>query len=559
MARQISRSFAPFVQRTGSSYNPTDGVLYAHASYLADVDEVPNYSEYTQIGTHTYDPNTGIHGFSFNAEGERILSLFGKNATLYHTRSSGRTSAPASQLTALTSILSRYFDYKDLTEISSITGTSAALEPQIRFDNGNFYYTPNMMVSNSYSGGYWVDLWLSLWTVPSGTKKYFIIIRWAGPTVPSANIDVINTTDHSPIPPRGTPFVPSDPGSYTPDSDIGGGQDREPASGGSVGIPSLPTISSIGTGLLQLYNPSKTQLVNLGRYLWSNDFNLDNLKKIFSNPMDVILGLSIFPVTIPTFGAEHIMLGNLDSGISANTAAYQYVEKNFGTLSVDEYYSNYLDYDPYTQIEIFLPYIGFKTLSPDEVMGKTLTLSYSIDLLSGACVAHILADGKLTYEFSGVCNTQIPITSQNYTSVITGTIGVLGGSLAAGLVMASGMGAAASAAGVMSAGMKGLAGLGASTAASVMSMKHRYEHSGSIGSAAGYLAGQTPYVMITTPRWCKPGEQPHFTGYPGFLYRTVSQLTGYTIFVNLEVTKIHCTQGELDEIIDWFTNKGVRI
>lgn len=365
----------------------------------------------------------------------------------------------------------------------------------------------------------------------------------------------------------GTPFPatilpdynPSDPGTYTSESDVGGGQTREPSAGGTIGLPSLPTISSIGTGLLQLYNPSRTQLVSLGRYLWSNNFNLDNLKKLFSNPMDVILGLSIFPVAIPSAGSENIMLGNLDSGVSANTASQQYVSKDFGTLDVDEYYGNYLDYDPYTRIEIFLPYIGMKELSPDDVMGKTISLNYSIDLLSGACVAHIRVDGKLTYEFSGICNTQIPITSLNYTSVITGILGMVGGALATGAVAIGGIKAAATEAAVAGAGMKGLLGMGASTAASVMSQKRRYEHSGSIGSAAGYLAGQTPYLLITTPRWCKPGEQPHFTGYPGFLYRQVSQLSGFTIFVNFEVTEVHCTQGELDEIIDWFTNKGVRI
>lgn len=439
----------------------------------------------------------------------------------------------------------------------------AADEFYAKLNDGNSYSGFGKAVSS-------IDTYIGIkFYVPVYEKKFnkFVCFSFDARPTYTGHTFYFQVIEINGVTAAGTPFPgtilpdynPNDPGSYTSESDVGGGQDREPSAGGTIGLPSLPTISSIGTGLIQLYNPSKNQLVNLGRYLWSNDFNLDNLKKIFSNPMDVILGLSIFPVSVPSAGPENIMLGNLDSGVSANTASQQYVSKDFGTLTVDEYYQNYLDYDPYTRIEIFLPYIGMRELSPDDVMGKTISLNYSIDLLSGACVAHIRVDGKLTYEFSGICNTQIPITSLNYTSVITGILGMVGGALATGAVGLAGIGAATKAAEVTSAGMKGLLGMGASTAASVMSQKRRYEHSGSIGSAAGYLAGQTPYLLITTPRWCKPGEQPHFTGYPGFLYRKVSQLNGFTIFVNLEVTKVHCTQGELDEIIDWFTNKGVRI
>lgn len=368
------------------------------------------------------------------------------------------------------------------------------------------------------------------------------------------------------FPTRNIPiFNPSDPGSYVPDSpsEPTGGQEDEPPTSGLVDLPAQPEVSALGSGMMKLYNPSKAQIIELGAWLWNSGLNLDSLKKIFSTPMDVILGLHIVPVSPPTDPAENVIFGNIDSGIQMRPVTSQYMTKNMGSLKIPEYYNSYLDYEPYTQIELYLPYIGSRTLSPDEVMNKTLTIDYRVDVLSGACVALVSVNGNLLYQYGGTCASQIPITSQNYQGVIQGVLGAVG-SVVSGIIgigaIAGGLVAAPATAGgsLLAGGAVGATAL-ASSAKNVMSAKQRIEHSGGITASTGIIGGQKPYVIITRPNWCKPANQPHFTGYPGFFYAKVSQLSGYTQFVNFEVTNVHATDEELEEIKDWFINKGVRI
>ena len=56
-------------------------------------------------------------------------------------------------------------------------------------------------------------------------------------------------------------------------------------------------------------------------------------------------------------------------------------------LVVPHKYNSYLDYAPYTKAEIFLPFIGFCPLNINDIMGKSVDITYNIDLLSGVCTA----------------------------------------------------------------------------------------------------------------------------------------------------------------------------
>lgn len=362
--------------------------------------------------------------------------------------------------------------------------------------------------------------------------------------------------------PTSTPVGPSDPGGYTPDSPSGqtGGQTQEPPVSGLISLPDQPEVSALGSGMMKLYNPTKAQIMQLGAWLWNSGLNLESLKKIFSTPMDVILGLTVVPVSPPTDPAENVIFGNIDSGIQMRPVTSQYMTKNMGSIAIQEYYGNYLDYEPYTKIELFLPYIGSKTLSPDEVMNKTISIDYRIDVLSGACVAFISVDGNVLYQYGGSCSAQIPVTSQNYMGVIQGVLSAVGsvvGGIAGIGTIAGGLIGGVTAPVVAGVGVGAAAVTGA--ARSVMGAKQRIEHSGGITASTGVVGSQKPYVIVTRPNWCKPGEQPHFTGYPGFFYAKVSQLNGFTQFVNFEFTRVHATDEELEELEDWFINKGVRL
>lgn len=359
-----------------------------------------------------------------------------------------------------------------------------------------------------------------------------------------------------PLPMSGVPIInPANPYPNIPDSEPGGGDGPGIGSSDVNPVPPVPSISAVGSGMCRLYNPNVSQLIDLGAWLWGNGLDLTQLKKIFTDPMDIILGCSIFPVAMPGETTEHIMFGNLDSEVSAKVVSSQYTTRDLGTIEIPETYNSYLDYSPYTKIQLYLPYIGMKQLNTDEVMGKTLGVVYSIDLLSGACVAHVYVESQLMYEFGGTCNTQIPLTARDYTATVQSLLGIVGGAITAGvaaLALPEAIPAAAGAAGV-------IGGMAINTAKQTVGAKPTIEHASGIGGSTGIMASQHAYVIMEVPNLCHPPNQEHFTGYPGFIYGKVSDFEGYTKFINFEFIKIHATQPELEELRDWFMNKGVRI
>ena len=326
--------------------------------------------------------------------------------------------------------------------------------------------------------------------------------------------------------------VPTDPYSQDGESDTGGGTGDFDGTGDNIDIPGLPTLSATDTGFITLFNPSTAQLKSLANYMWSSGFDLDTFKKLFADPMDCILGLSIVPVAVPNGGSSAVSVGNISTGVSMTKAAAQYVAVDCGTLNVNEYWGAYLDYDPYTKAEIYLPYIGTHALAVDDIMGKAVHVVYHVDILSGACAAYVKCGSSVLYTFIGQCSSSIPITGNDWTNVINGVLTAAG---AIGSMVATGGASAPLAVPAL-----------ASTA--VNGMKPTVEKSGSMSGTGGMLGIQTPYLILTRPRQAVPAKQNEFMGYPSFITKKLSNVSGYTEIESVHLENISATEQELSEI-----------
>ena len=315
-------------------------------------------------------------------------------------------------------------------------------------------------------------------------------------------------------------------------SGTGGGGGSFDNTSTPVNVPNLPTVSASHTGFISLYNPTLNQLNQLSSYLWSDLFEINGWKKLFANPMDAILGLSILPVAIPSGGTREVKVGNLGTGIQLTVASSQFVEVNCGSIDVNEYWGAYLDYEPYTQSLIFLPYIGIRPISVDEIMGKTVSVVYHVDILTGACCCFVKCGDSVLYTYNGQCSIPIPITGANYASVVNGVIGVAS---SVGSLVASGGASAPTA----------IPGIASSV---VNQMKPQIEKSGSISGSAGVLNMQTPYLILTRPRQALPTDQNKFIGYPSLITVKLTELSGYTEVQSIHLENIPATQEELAEI-----------
>lgn len=334
----------------------------------------------------------------------------------------------------------------------------------------------------------------------------------------------------------------------------GGGDDAGGSGEGGIGgsgnfdensdpieFPALPTISASDTGFISLFNPSSAELKNLANYMWGDLFDLSTWKKIFADPMDAILGLSIVPVDVPNAGQGEIVVGNISTGISMTRAATQYIEVDCGTIDVKEYWGAYLDYAPYTKAELYLPYIGIHPVSIDDIMKEPVHIKYHVDILSGSCCAYVKCGNSIMYSFVGQCSSSIPITGNDWTNVINGALSI---AASIGTMVAT----AQEATRPLATEARAVASGSSVASLAVNYCKPSIEKSGAMAGTGGMLGVQSPYLIITRPRQALPSLQNKFTGYPSIMTLELSTLSGYTEIEYIHLEGIPCTKDELLEI-----------
>lgn len=324
-------------------------------------------------------------------------------------------------------------------------------------------------------------------------------------------------------------YDPNGSNNYTPDSE-------------SNPVPSLPSLSAVDTGLITLFAPSLSQIRALANYLWGVNFDLDQFKKLFADPMGALLGLSIVPVTVSISGSSSVKFGNIDTGVSMGKASSQYIELDCGTVSLKEYWKGFMDYSPHTRVSIFLPYIGCKELDIDLFQNTNIGVVYHVDILTGGCVAFVTAGGNVIAQFSGECAVNIPITSQNFTQTIMAMGQIVAGGV--GLALSGGMSAPISAS-MIGNGVTAMS----NTAGNIVSSKPVIGKSGVIGGSSGLLGSQKPFLIIEKPKQCAPKRQNQYAGYPSYITKTLGSVTGFTQVQEIKLNGISCTETERNELL----------
>lgn len=296
----------------------------------------------------------------------------------------------------------------------------------------------------------------------------------------------------------------------------------------AITLPGIDTIN-VGSALqssgVKAHKVDITEINKFFSKLWSTDF-FDTIIKNQQAPIDNILSLSTYPYDVQGNGtSEEISVGTVAMGATGELITAQFQEIDFGSIDCKEYYGNSLDYT-YTDVDIFLPFIGTKSLDVNIICGAVISLVYRVDILTGNCDAIISAkrsrDGtelnSVLYIFSGNLQNQIPLTQQqNQTllkleSAIQTTI--------QGAVMGNPKGGVAG-------GVAGLAAEGM-TMALTGQPTTRYQMSGNLSTANGYMGVLTPYLIWYRPVNVKPSGYDKYYGYPSFFTRKLSDCSGYT-------------------------------
>ena len=314
--------------------------------------------------------------------------------------------------------------------------------------------------------------------------------------------------------------------------------------GGNVWFNGPIALSAIDTGLLTLFSPNQTETRALANYLWNDSSFITSLQKLWTEPMDAIISFGILPVNLNSIkenAASHIYIGNIDTGLDAYKLTSQYIQVDFGSVSIEESFANALDYEPFTKAQMYLPAIGFVPLKLNEIMRGKIFLQYWIDVLSGDCVAQIGIEKytnyqtnlrSILYEYHGNCLIRLPLCSRDFSSFYKNLVS--GGFAMAGSAAGGSMGSGAIN-GVLSAANTFLDG-------------PDIQRSGAYSGSASAMTCRTPYIVVTRACQQKPANYSKYIGYPSFITYKLSELSGFTSVENVIDNTVIATDAEKAEI-----------
>lgn len=335
------------------------------------------------------------------------------------------------------------------------------------------------------------------------------------------------------------PSVPQTIDRIFPNPPVDPDPDNPTPPSGETGTGMVPPII-LPTGnahaLFTVYNPTQAQINDFGAWLWSAD-PIDALMKMFQSPIEAVISLHQIYVDPPVNDTQHIWCGYLDSGVSSLVVSKQYTTFDCGSISLPEFFGNVFDYSPYTEVSLYLPFIGIVPLADKDIMRSTISITYNVDIYTGACVANVKVNrdggnGGVLYTFVGNCAVQYPLTSGNMNGLLLGMANTA-------LSVASGNPLL-----ISSAVTNSIVGGGS------------VQRSGQFSGNAGVLGNKTPYLIISRPQPHVADKFPAYQGKPTNFTTTVGACKGFIKCVVDHLENIPATADELTEI-DTLLQQGI--
>lgn len=332
-----------------------------------------------------------------------------------------------------------------------------------------------------------------------------------------------------------SPYSPSDTsgsgGGY------GGGETRYSEENGSEGLPSD---NGLGTGFCELYNPTKSEMQDFNRFLYSGitESISSVIKRTLSNPLDAVLSCHMVHFRPIVDSLQSIYFCGFNSGCSAYRITSRWYNIDY-SLAINKktilMRETFHDFHQKTKMSLFLPYSGMHELNIDDFLSGVINVHYYIDIVTGECMIEVENNTpnigskvnvkSVMYTFNGNCAIQLPISALDYRSFISASIGAMGS--------------------VMAGNPIGVVG-------SIASASYGINKSGSIGANAGFLGKQTPFIVLQHPEVSIPSNFSNYRGYPSNMTSKIKN-AGRFVMASRETVwtnNIHCTDEEMKEIQD---------
>lgn len=315
------------------------------------------------------------------------------------------------------------------------------------------------------------------------------------------------------------------------DSDNESGEDGSKESKFDENEPSAPAVNSVKLSNLHNYWITQNQMQSFYSSVWDTDltdFVKGAFTGIYSNLISNVVSLKFMPTTAENLGGtgdtSPVILGfktydDLTVQTIGNTTA---PIVNIGSYKFAKEYNSFADYAPYTDVKLYLPFVGVVPIDTNLFMGSgggetaTLNVKAQYDLQSGLITYFIMRNKTMISSVSGRMAVEVPVSLQSGLDTFS-------------TISRNFVGKATSFAGNIATGNP--IGMVADIAQGSATAPPQTVFASTGGDGAFYSHPKC-MIMIRHPQYNRPKNYSHVVGFPAYVTKKVSDLQGFNIIQN---------------------------
>lgn len=349
--------------------------------------------------------------------------------------------------------------------------------------------------------------------------------------------------------------IPPDDGNGGITDDDGAGGDgtwqddddnTSPWDGDPMNDPTAPMPPALGLdGNYKLLHMSRSALYSLAQQSWFDGGWLKFLStqqgssKIGEGVVDVKACFIDIPKS-GDFSLTNIAGYEITTPIEC-TVPKQYTQFSFGSLSIPKYFDSYLDFAPYTEFTLELPFASPIKIPPESIVGDILKVNLRVDSLSGTALYLIGNSTHLIAQVPADVFVSIPFGTSEWSESRAQAVFELISGITTGATVGSQIGGITGAvAGGVIGLTKGVTDKNNQRHATQISDGGSPSATGAMGIKKAILKVSRPYIQIPTQFY-------EMNGCPSCYIKRVSELSGY-FEGKLAYGRIPCNEDEYAEI-----------
>lgn len=322
-----------------------------------------------------------------------------------------------------------------------------------------------------------------------------------------------------------------------------------------------PENTALNSGSTSYFYMNASGVNSFIKWFWNDTGDIQSIltnyiTNMYGELKECISGVYHFPCPLTALSAEiepnkKIVIGRYDTGLTASCLKTPPKNVLLGKVNLSNEMwkrtKSFLDYEGYTTISLYLPYLGVVELPTKTVQNTTLEVYYAVDVPSMQLKYTVKSDGLIVHEQVIKFGDEVPISLSSGLQTVTNTV-----SAVTGVVTDVAM------VGAVGGGSKGVAGALAHT----VGVAHTTTDGISVRSSSSGVMGKWGSLkcalIVTKPISKRPSNYAKIKGNLICDTYKLSSLTGLTICENPRITFTNAkpTEKEIEEIYSYL-EKGV--